>query len=142
MSNNFNIYRRDRRSKNGGCVLISICSKYTSEIVELCSSEDFEFVCVMVHNRGRSVYITCSYIPPCSDINIYSVHFVLISKEGTIVVLGSLVPCSSVPFYGEILSIMCGLFQVNVVLNSMGRILDLVFLEDPSITSHRSYICS
>ena len=73
--------------------------------------------------------------------------------EGTIVVLGdfnlphtswnfspetgSLVPCSSVPFYDEILSTMCdlGLFQVNGVLNSMERILDLVFLEDPSIAS-------
>ena len=65
--------------------------------------------------------------------------------EGTIVVLGDfnhphtswnfspetrlLMPCSSVPFYDEIL------FQVNGVLNSMERILDLVCLEDPSIAS-------
>ena len=46
-------------------------------------------------------------------------------------------PCFSFLFYDGILSTMCdlGLFQVNGVLNSMGRILDLVFLEDPSIAS-------
>ena len=61
VSSNFNIYRRDRRSKNDGGVLISICSKHTSKYLEF---EDIEFISVTVHNRGKSIYITCSYIPP------------------------------------------------------------------------------
>ena len=160
MSRNFNIYRRDKRFKNGGGLLIFICSKYTFELIDLGSSVDIEFICVRVSNRVKSIYITCSYIPPCSDIHIYSAHYVLISKvidlmgqEGIRVVLcdfnlthtswhfspetGSLVQCSLVPFYDEILSTMydLDLFQVNRVLNSRGKILDLVFLENPSIAS-------
>ena len=40
-------------------------------------------------------------------------------------------------FYDEILPTTCdlGLFQANSVLNSMGRVFDLVFLEDSSISS-------
>ena len=109
--------------------------------------EDIEFICVRVYNLGKSIYIICSYIAPCSDMHIYSAHFVLISKvvnlrgqEWSIVVLGgfdlphascnfspemgSLVQYCSVPFHDEIPSTMCdlGLLQVNGVLNSMGRI--------------------
>ena len=76
---NFNIYRRDRRYKNGGGVLISIRFKYTSEWIDLCS-ENIECISVKVYNRGKSIYITCSYIPPCSGIHIYGAHIVLISK--------------------------------------------------------------
>ena len=83
LSSNLNIYRRDRRSKNSGGALISIFPKYISELIDVCFPEDIEFICVRVHNHGN----------PCSDINTYSAHFVLISKvidlmgpEGTIVV--------------------------------------------------------
>ena len=50
-SSNFNNYRRVRGSKNGGGVL------YTSELIDLCSPEAIEFICIRVHNRGKSIYI-------------------------------------------------------------------------------------
>lgn len=116
-------------------------------------SIDIEFSCVFVKFKEFGVYITCSYIPPHSGTELYTKHSEVISKiflrlkeNDRIVITGDFnIPnvswnsCHDDPvrfypsssenvFLNSLFSL--GLSQVNFILNSNSRILDLIFVDD------------
>ena len=103
----------------------------------------------------RTTFITCSYIPPCSDSMVYDAHVTAIAsitdcmnKCDSIVILGdfnlpnvswhyssdssSYDPSSLCPYYDILLENISdlGVYQINGVLNSNEKMLDLVFVDD------------
>lgn len=137
--------------------------EFPSEQIILPSIVGIEFVAVKVRFKNITLFVSCSYIPPGSDVTIYSKHVSAIQSAfqtsalyDTLVVLGDfnlpsitwnqpdnsniLVPvmvnnCVNVC----IESLLChGLFQVNNVYNFLGKLLDLVFVNQPSEISLNS----
>ncbi|SPP90004.1 Hypothetical predicted protein, partial [Drosophila guanche] len=74
LADRYTIYRNDRSSRRGGGVLIAVNSNFTSELFIVQVSQDLEFLCVRLILPGQSIYVTCSYIPPSSDVLIYEQH--------------------------------------------------------------------
>lgn len=144
----------------GGGVLIAVNSKFNSKQCKLLNdSDDIEQICVCVSSKGLSskdFYFIASYIRPRSTIDLYSVHIIninsLISELTTDQYpcvlgdfnLGEIDWCfienefTLVPFntYKEIESLVVdslsslNLFQINHITNYLGRILDLVFINN------------
>jgi len=54
-------------------VLIAVASDFKSELI--CCLSNIEFVAIKLTVCQTSVYITCSYIPPQSDLSVYLEHF-------------------------------------------------------------------
>jgi hypothetical protein len=78
------IYRLDRSSANsiksdGGGVLIAIKRCYESSLISSLDL-DVEFIAVKCVVNGCKHVVTCSYIPPSSDSDIYEKHAVLIDE--------------------------------------------------------------
>jgi len=55
-------------------VLVAVTSTLTSERIYFLNPNDIEFVGVKVSFKSFSIYVTCSYIPPGSDLKIYEQH--------------------------------------------------------------------
>lgn len=148
----YTIYRFDRPSRRGGGVLIAVRSTLASEELLLDDSRNSEFVCVKLSFSDRSVYITCSYIPPSSEFPEYQNHLSAIqsilnklSDRDQLVVLGDfnipgtmwspekqsniLLPLAQHDFIDGLLDL--SLSQVNYIPNSLGRLLDLCFVTSP-----------
>jgi hypothetical protein len=149
----YTIYRRDRTDRRGGGVLVAVDSTIASDFIQPEVQYDIEFICVKLHLPGFFLYITCSYIPPSSESSVYSQHlsaiktvFNLLSDRDQFIVLGdfNIPDCNWTPSPEEYSllpsqqhDLFDGLFdmslsQVNHVLNSMKRSLDLCFVSDPS----------
>jgi hypothetical protein len=147
--NKYTSFRCDRLSRTGGGVLIAVKSDISSEFVSIDHSSLLEFVCVKVKLNQISIYITCSYIPPSSDISVYlnylssiqSVASKLSDRDYLLVFgdfnlpevgwsfqSGTLVPSVFNSFLNALSELP--LYQLNNVPNCSGRILDLVFSSD------------
>ena len=77
----YSIFRRDRDGKGGG-VLIAVKTDLFAEVISLPSSiaaYNIEFISVRIIFQCKTYFITCSYIPPQSDVNIYTYHVEAIS---------------------------------------------------------------
>jgi len=134
-------------------LLIAVTSTLTSEIIYFLNPNDIEFLGVKVSSKSFSIYGTCSYIPPGSDLTIYDHHFTTIktvltnlSERDLLIVLGdfnlpdiswspstySLVstPLSDHDFVDGLLEL--SLQPVSFICNSLNRQLDHVFVLDPS----------
>jgi len=57
----------------GGGVLIAVNSDFSSELISCLSN--IEFFVIKLTVCQTSVYTTCSYIPPQSDLSVYLEHF-------------------------------------------------------------------
>lgn len=151
----FQIFRCDRPLRIGGGVLIAVSSDLHAELVT--SSLNIEFVSVLVKLNMKNFYITCSYIPPNSNQSLYFDHIEAVktvlsssNSQDSICVTGdfnlpfinwdkdpdssNLLPiCSNswTDSFFNALSDLC-LFQLNNIRNINGKLLDLIFVNDPS----------
>lgn len=155
---NYQIFRCDRLNKTGGGVLIAVCTKLPSEQISLQLEKSVEFIAVKICIKNKSLFISCSYIPPGSNADLYALHvsaiksaFFSAKASDLLMVLGdfnlptiswnksssicnSLTPvfmngCSN-EFIESLLNF--GLLQINNIQNSSGRTLDLVLVDQPS----------
>jgi len=146
------IYRYNRPSRRGGGVLVTVRSTLASEELLLVDSRNSEFLCVKLSFFDRSVYITCSYIPPSSEFPEYQNYLSAIqsilkklSERDQLVVLGDLnipgtmwspekqsnilLPLAQHDFIDGLFEL--SLSQVYYIPNSLGRILDLCLVTSP-----------
>jgi len=130
-------------------VLIGVTSTLTSERIYFLNPNDIEFVGVKVSLKSFSIYVTCSYIPPGSDLTIYEQDLSVIktvlshlSERDLLIILGdfnlpdiswspstdSLVstPLSVHDFVDGLLEL--SLQQVSFIRNTLNRQLDLIFV--------------
>lgn len=158
MCGNFLIYRKDRIHKKGGGVLIAVNCNLSSEEMICPDFLDIEFVAVSIKIGQKTVFITCSYIPPDSEVGVYERHIDAIkfvfskgSLSDSVIILGDfnlpliswhslpdcgylvpLTPCDWIADFVKMLSDL-SLYQINFISNSLNRTLDLLFVDDPSI---------
>ena len=152
----YQIFRKDRVLKKGGGVLIAVDAKYSTNLIEL-NCFDIEFICISIELENFKLFVTCSYIPPSSQLDIYNQHLLAINSitnkmndSDKILVLGdfnlpsvkwlslpdseALTPLTSdanVNLYTfEIVNRFSdiNLYQINSVSNCYDRILDLAFV--------------
>jgi len=137
-------------------VLVAVTSTLSSERIYFLKPNDIEFVGVKVSLKSFSIYVTCSYIPPKSDLTIYEQHLSAIktvlshlSERDLLIVLGDFnlpdiswslstdsllsTPLSDHDFVDGLLEL--SLQQVSFIRNSLNRQLDLVFVLDPSVVT-------
>ena len=160
LATSYNIIRRDRNGTDrGGGVLIAIKSSYYSEEIIISSPSDIEICCALFTISNKKFYIICSYIPPSSPYQIYEAHFdsfkyisTLLSPDDHLIIMGDfnlpsvtwtydpdepyrLLPHCGNPQLTEFLNNVTSLcaFQINKIRNSLGKLLDLVFVDDISI---------
>jgi len=74
LSSTFSAFRTDRPSRKGGGVLIGFTTCPTSERIHFDIPNEIEFVSMKVSLHSLSVFVTCSYIPPGSDLLISEYH--------------------------------------------------------------------
>lgn len=137
--------------------MIAIQNDFSSDEIVLNEFSHIELICVLVKIYNKSVYIICSYIPPNSPLTVYEDHLKAVDvilnnlKSSELIMLigdfnlpslswhgtpdsNYLIPArstdSSAVFING-LSENC-LFQVNSIANVLGRILDLVFVNEPA----------
>lgn len=148
--NSYAVYRRDRSDGYGG-VLVAVRSSFRSERVLSPLFEDLEFIALKIVLQGKTIYLTCSYIPPRSDDATYARHcqsilfvYNALGPTDSIIVCGDFnipnarwyssddgwyVSSASVGVNSLIdLSSEISLHQINNVRNSIDRILDLIFV--------------
>lgn len=155
--NKYIIYRKDRPNKIGGGVLIAVNSSFSSESVIIEGVDDLELIAISINLGAFSLYITCSYIPPSSEFEIYMGHlnaFTYINSRITgndvFLILGdfnlphvcwlslpdtkSLTPLTPCDWSSDFVRLLTDieLVQLNDIVNSMNRILDLVLVNDPN----------
>jgi len=129
-------------------VLIAVTSSLTSEIIHSNIPKEIEFVTLKVSLQSLSIFVTCSYIPPGSDLIIYEHHLSaikyvlsLFSNRDLLIVLGDFnradiswspltdslvdIPLSVYDFVDGLLEL--SLQQVSFIRNSLNIQLDLVF---------------
>ena len=158
----YQIFRKDRVCKKGGGVLIAVDTKYTTNLIDLNDFLDIEFVGVSIELGISKLFVTCSYIPPSSSLDIYNQHLSAINlitekmkDSDRILILGdfnmpsirwlpmpdseALIPLpsemNSTQYTFDVINSLCdlNLYQINSVKNSLGKILDLAFV---NITQH------
>lgn len=91
---NYNVYRKDRSSTatgqgRGGGVMFAVRADLCSSLITLDLANDFlDQICVRIQfSCNKSLTLILSYIPPCSNIEIYQkhlenlVHIINISKD-------------------------------------------------------------
>ena len=155
---NYNLFRKDREGRIGGGVLIAVKFTYHSEFVSNELFEDIEFVCVKIGLPGNNrLFISCSYIPPNSNMDVYNKHSTaiheisqLLDSSDYLVVLGDFnLPninwiiddnswrCSPSTSTNNFLDELFGLSlsQINKIMNNNNRLLDLVFVNDNTFSS-------
>lgn len=148
---NYTMYRHDRTRSDGGGVLIAVHDSIPSSLIDIRNNNDIEFISSCIFFSNFKIFVTCSYIPPKSDFNVYMMHFDMIknvcnlaSPKDVILVLGDFnIPEVSwsydsdascfLPFsigrfeeFFNSIYALC-LNQFNNFLNCNNRILDLVF---------------
>lgn len=156
----YHIYRCDRTDitkKTGGGVLIAVSTKFPSEQIIDSFTTDIEFVAVKIKLRNKSLFIACSYIPPGSNADIYIKHMSAMKKafsntktSDLVIFIGdfnlssitwtksyksnNLVPVVINGCVNEFIELLFGygLSQVNHIQNAYGKLLDLIFINDPS----------
>jgi len=132
----------DRSSRSGGGVLIAVSTSLTSERIYSDTPNEIEFVSVKVSLQSFSIFVTCSYIPPGSDLIIYEHHLYaiksvlsLLSNSDLLIVLGDFnlpdiswspptdslvaIPLSAHDFVDGLLEL--SLQQVSFIRNSLNR---------------------
>lgn len=156
--NEYNVYRLDRETATiGGGVLIAVSCLFSSEEIIPNTSHKIEFIAVRIKLKHKHIYLTCSYIQPKSDAIIYNQHYENIKS-----VVSSAQPDDSIFIFGDFnlptvswkflpdsfyytpinsndwmdvffnnLYDLC-LFQFNGVYNEYGKLLDLVFVNEPA----------
>lgn len=154
----YNIYRLDRDTTTfGGGVLIAVSCLFTSEAIVINNEHNIEFIGVRVKLKHKQIYLTCSYIPPKSDQVLYNQHYeniksvvTLAKPDDSVFIFGDFnLPTVSWKFLPDSffytptnsddwidvflnnLSDLC-LFQLNGILNDNGKLLDLVFANEPT----------
>lgn len=70
----YQVYRKDRLIRRGGGVLVAVHSSIPSLIISFSQEPSVEILCVRLSIAGIFIFITCSYIPPNSNSEIYSEH--------------------------------------------------------------------
>lgn len=150
--NQYQVFRRDRLFKKGGGVLIAVHVSLPVEQFDFHQPIDVEFLCVCIRLFSKNIIITCSYIPPSSDISTYLSHMRLIEEisdklqpTDILIVLGDfnisniswsfdndlgyLLPTLYADKFDEFFDKLyhSGLMQFNKVCNSHNHVLDLVF---------------
>ncbi|KAL9900271.1 uncharacterized protein ACN427_007570 [Glossina fuscipes fuscipes] len=162
--NSFQVFRNDRLYRNGGGVLIAISTALPTYSFEFPTTPDVEFIAIRVKLPNKHLYLTCSYIPPNSDISVYKKQAALIcevakqSKPTDIVLAlgdfnlpqvnwfysdcsGCLIPSSTsdkaVVFFNELFD--NNLVQYNGTPNCNGRFLDLCFANFPEVCVNRCF---
>lgn len=165
LCNKYQIFRCDRFDKNkkrGGGVLIAVSMIFPSE--QIMVSSLIEFVAVKIRlNNNKSMFISCSYVPPemkFQSNDTYTEHLLAIttafetSKSSDIVLaIGDfnlpsiswkcsqkcnyLVPIIKNGCVNNFIQSLLnyGLFQVNHIYNNYGKFLDLIFTNHPSEVS-------
>lgn len=148
----------DKSKKSGGGVLIAVSMKLPSEQIEF-SALGIEFLAVKIRLGSCSLFLTCSYIPPSSHLHVYNNHVSAINStfhpaksSDILIALGDfnlplikwnpfidsnyLVPVFGSGSVNECIEslLVNGLFQVNNVYNSFGKLLDLIFVNQPKET--------
>lgn len=156
LCNKYQIYRYNRNNRNGGGVLIAVSCRFVSESISTCSSDNTEFICVMIKLKHNKIYLTCSYIPPNSDELVYQQHVnaiktiaEFVEPEDSFFAFGdfnlpsiswtklpdasNLIPTKSTKFDDDFLNNVFDvcLYQLNNIYNEFGKLLDLVFVNDP-----------
>ncbi|XP_075167479.1 uncharacterized protein LOC142239572 [Haematobia irritans] len=155
------IYRENPRNelskKTGGGVLIAVSAEFPSEQIILTNIHNMEILAVKIRINSYNIFLTCSYIPPNSCSNLYENHISAIlsafssSKSSDFLLAfgdfnlpsiswnqfgdtNAFIPISSNDTVIKIIQPLLdyGLFQINNVFNSQKRILDLVFVNQPS----------
>lgn len=158
----FRCDRFDESKKTGGGVLIAVSTKYPAEQIILSFKNDIEFVAVKIRFKNISLFISCSYIPPSSESEVYTKHAAAINScfhnaksSDVLAVFGdfnlpsiSWNKCSDsnkmVPVLkgcvNEFIESLfdSGLSQINNLFNSCGKLLDLIFVNQPSDISLQS----
>jgi len=152
-SRSISSFKIDRSSRKGGGVLIAITTDLTSERTNFDFPNEIEFVSAKVSLQSLSILVTCSYIPPGSDLTIYEHHLYaiksvlsLLSNRDHLILLTDFnlpdiscspptdslfaIPLSVHDFVDSLLELL--LQQVSFIRNSLNRQLDLVFVSDPS----------
>ena len=164
----YSVFRCDRSSENSvkkifGGVLISINTKYTSELIDIPNTNQIENVCIKANIRGTMFYVYCCYIPPdkSNDEDVFKSHVEAVKFVGSITSSNDIVlvggdfnlqklrwsldevnPLLVVPnVVSGVESCLCdelaglGLNQINHLHNMNGRLLDLIFCSLSSDTS-------
>jgi len=148
----YNVHRKDRTDRRGGGVLLAVKSSLHFEPIVDALFDDIEFICIKVSLPGKLLFLTCSYVPPNSDVNTYVLHSRAIKSvaqklncSDLLLICGDFnLPhiswdCSpdswrcallsdSNDFLNELVDL--SLNQVNKIPNVNGRLLDLIFVND------------
>lgn len=136
---------------NGGGVLITVHDSISSSLIKFSTdNENIEFISSCLFIANFKMFITCSYIPPISDVSVYMQHNEMVQKvnnlaasDDIVLVLGDfnisdvswsyfsdngyLLPSSlgRLKDFFNSLSELC-LSQYNNIFNFNNRLLDFV----------------
>lgn len=149
--------------KSGGGVLIAVHCTISAELVTSCRDSESEFICVRLRVGARSIFVTCSYIPPGSSLDIYMDHLRLtelvvnlMDSSSDIICVGDFnlpytswvyendsngyLPVSSSTIMSDYWNGIfdLGLHQLNFIKNVNNRLLDLVFSNSNGISLCRT----
>ena len=148
---NYTVYRYDRTRCDGGGVLIAVLNTFPSFLIDIQNVNEVEFIASCILFSNFKIFVTCSYIPPKSDLSLYLMHFNMIktvcklaSSNDMILVLGDFNTPEVSWFYdsnaGSLLPFHIGRFeeffnsiyslclnQFNKIFNCNDKLLDLVF---------------
>jgi len=162
MASVFKICRKGRSTSNlGGALLIATKYSLPAEEIPLMDFPHLDVCCVRLSINSTSfIYIICSYIPPCSLLDIYPNHFSIFNSffaklkpSGKLLIVGDfnlplvnwdidvvtghlfpiLSDSPSSIFLNNISSL--GLYQISPFKNHLVRTLDLCFIDDPQSNS-------
>lgn len=146
------------KKKSGGGVVLAVNRKLNSKIVQLHGYNNLEQICIEVQFESSALYVCCIYLPPKSLLGSYNDHIRFVDEisarmgeTDSLVVLGDYnlsgiswvhdndenftyatnVSCAEESSVNDGM-LAAGLFQINSVKNSNGKILDLVFTNNIS----------
>ena len=159
----YNVFRRDRctdKFQKGGGVILAVHSRFQCAPINLVH-QDVEQLCVLLMPSSKlncKLYISLSYIPPCSALEVYEKHVLNVEdicthhcnvEDTYILVVGDfnlpsitwtldpddmmLVPTNVSSTIEKIVIdsfLSNNLLQINNITNFFGKFLDLVFLSD------------
>lgn len=155
LCNSYTIYRKDRVDRIGGGVLIAVSCSLSSELIPTDEFSGIEFIAVSVMFASVKMFITCSYIPPSADFNVYKEHLSAIEgivssmgESDIILTLGdfnltsvswhmlpeseALTPLTTSDWSTDVVRILAemNMFQINSILNMNGKVLDLILTNE------------
>lgn len=158
------IYRCDRdlaasNKVKGGGVLLAINKSYTSQLITCFNNKSIEALFISIKYKNKNIIINASYVEPTCSLECYQELADVIDNvfikypEAIKLAIGDFnlshlkwTPNNDDNYYlqfsnsNQLSNILLdsmafnGLFQINKCFNSMGRLLDLVFVNDPLAT--------